>query len=144
MMKYSVYLDASSYWETYDRGGDDEWSRPDSYTSWVFNFLSTKRGCHHVDVPFKPVVGATYYAVIAVYSTGDSFGHAANACIEIFSVYETEHDANVAKHKIDNDQKNSTLEFNLPGGKPVKVANPWHGYFESLTSVDVYPLVCRN
>ncbi len=144
MSKHSIYLDSSSYQEQDDHDGDDEWSRPNTYTSWNFNFLSTKHGDHHVDVPFKPVVGATYYAVIAVYSTGDSFGHDANLCIEVFSVYETEHDANVAKHKIEADQNNNTLKFNLPGGKPVEVSNPWHGYFESLTSVEVYPLVCCN
>ena len=143
MIKYSIYLDASSY-EEQDGHGGDEWQRPNTYTSWVFNFLSTKRGGHHVDVPFKPVVGATYYAVIAVYSTGDSFGYDTDKCIEIFSVYETEDEANMARDDIKKSGGGATLGFKLPGGKAVKVGNPWDGYFESLTSVDVYPLVCRN
>lgn len=141
---HEIYLDASRYVEIEDREIDSEWDRHSTSTTWIFNHLSLSKGRECASVPFEPKVGQEYYALIATINTGDSFGRDDNEYIEVFGVYETEDEAYQAKDVIYKNQDNSTLEYNLPGGKAVKVGNPWDGYFESLGSLEVYPLTCRN
>jgi hypothetical protein len=63
-----------------------------------------------------------FFFVVAVWSTGDSFGHDEAANIEIMSVHKTLEEAENAK---------SILE------KTTDYSVPWNGYFERLNCLEI-------
>lgn len=89
----------------------------------------------------------TLYLVYSLYSTGDSFHHEENV-ICLVGLYEDESDAIAVMNALELDDKENGDSF-----EPVKVKLPkkgveetiatstWKGYFESLTSVNVEPVL---
>lgn len=69
------------------------------------------------------MLGDIVHLVIAVWSTGDSFGHDSGAHSECFGVFKTKEEA---------DKKCKELELDT------KSPLPWLGYFENLESVETY------
>lgn len=85
--------------------------------------------------------GDVIYAIIAHYSTGDSFGGSDGGSVEICSLHK---DVEVAKTNLailnaDNDKYSATIK--LDDGTETSAYRPWNGYFESLDSIEIYPLI---
>lgn len=117
---------------TRDPDMDDQWDRGETSTDWEIAGLVLTRPISHklrYNQDYE-VVGADddysegddYYAVVAVWSTGDSFGWDTDYCCECFGVYKTEAEAEAKKKKLEKDKSHSV---------------PWNGYFESLTDIEV-------
>lgn len=142
---------------TYDNGDGDDSSERYSYrgttsTDWDVRglrllksgeYMGYKRG-DSTQVAFKPEVGKVYYALYAIYSTGDSFGHDHANCLELVGVYKSRYVADENKKRLTADGAesrrwdNATVELIVEGvDKPHKYYRPWTGYFESLDSLEV-------
>ena len=137
---------------------DDEWSRDSSSTDWTIS------GCGEF-VPdryrafddIETDLTGDLYAVYAIHSSGDSFGHDDNAYFTFIWVFDKldmaqkavqtikDHAAWYAKRngwrpekvvdkRFDNDY---SVEINIGLDKPLTVCASWNGYFESLSEVDI-------
>ncbi len=112
--------------EKYNIGGydpDDSWSR-DSYDggAWVESVqLADKDGYNHWDTIEDVSVGDFVWVVLAVYSTGDSFGKDGGQC-EIFLVTKNREEAYAKKEFLEQVEDYSV---------------PWFGYFESLQEIKI-------
>lgn len=120
-----VVLEAKGSWkETRERNPDDEWDRGDSYTDWAIKGVKLARekayDVYDTEEEFK--AGDVYYAVVAVWSDGDSFGHDQNRCCGLFGVYHSAEDADKREHQLRNDKSYSIL---------------WNDYFESLSYIEI-------
>jgi hypothetical protein len=117
---------------------EEEWgSRGDTSTTWVFEYLT--KGSE-VPVSFDPVNGKTYYAVIAIYSTGDSFGHDDASSCEVLDIYETAESAGEAIKSLVTHGGKMIMSFTMSNGSTVTNYCPWLGYFDRLNGIEVYPL----
>lgn len=106
----AFYLEFESHKEyDEDHTSDDEYSRPDSFTSHDIQGIRLVANRTYDEFPdqeynclgaFSAVAGATVYALYAVYSTGDSFSHSANACLEPIAVFQTQSKAERAKEQL--------------------------------------------
>jgi hypothetical protein len=137
-IKYKQYVDQTSEPDPSDEPYSD---RGDTYTTWEFESL--KKGSE-VPVSFDPVDGKTYYAVIAIYSTGDSFGREESGCYEVLDIYETEDGANGAIKSLVVSEKAHQMTFTMSNGNTVTNYCPWTGHFESLDTISVYPLTYKG
>lgn len=148
---FSVVADADRY---ESREGDDS-GEPYSYrgettTSWSFEYLNYSNKWGDIEVTYEPVIGRTYYVLLAIYSTGDSFGqdHARN--VEYFDAYESSEAAYAAERELRNRErpKNNKemfqISFTNHQGRKVTMHCPWDGYFESLDDIRVEALVLHN
>lgn len=137
-------LKSSSYEITRERSTDDEWDRGDSATDWTFDGVRLLRDDqdYSVDENFLTkddfVAGDTIYLVIAVWSTGDSFGHDEGACSEVFGAFKTNAEAEDFARVLASKEK-ITVE-----GSYYSLYRPWDGYFEHLNSIEVYPFVVQK
>lgn len=91
-----------------------------------------------------PEKGDSLYVIIALWSSGDSFGHGTNSDYEILLVNNSREraEANLAKINALDDGKFSYSDNNaiceLDDGSTMKVyTGAWKGYFESLTSLGI-------
>lgn len=119
-------LDARSYLEvTRERDPENTWDGEDTLTSWDINGVKLcDKNSYDVFTSQEDFsLGDEYHAVIAVWSTGDSFSRSDGAYCEIFGVYHSKEDAD---SRIDQ----------LRSGKEEWL--PWDGYFEHLDSLEVY------
>jgi hypothetical protein len=119
-----VYLKKTSYGGmSREPTSGDEWDIGDTWTSWDFGPLSIKNHSGYdefIDLDWEPDTGDQVYLVIAVWSTGCSFGHQAGEYSEVFGGFKTWEEAN---------QKLKDVK--------VQPYRPWEGYFESLDSIEV-------
>lgn len=140
------------------RHGDpnDEWDGDDTETSHhITGFRVLKNGYSDLEVDFKLTPGKPYYLLYAIYSTGDSFHHEEGK-IEYIGLYKSLKDAEVnqkliEKHYKETNESNPrnfdsmfSVELISPSGVKYKQHVPWNGYFESLTSVEVIPILQRS
>lgn len=126
---------------TRGRNHEDEWDRDSTSTSWSFGDLTFikpqiwgRSESMLTDFPVK--VGDEVFVVVAVYSTGDSFGHDAGANVEVLGIYKSCGKAKKAKLAAD-ECKDSNLVVKTESGKNLELYCPWNGYFESLDYVEV-------
>lgn len=118
-----IYMKKDSYVEVTREAVEDRWDRDDTSTTWNFGdvFLQERKGwSESFETSFDVNIKDLIYVVVAVWSTGDSFGHDDGANSEIFGVFKTYEEA-------------EEYENNLKEGKGYgKYQLPWDGYFESL------------
>ncbi len=146
-MSREIYLKFRKYVK--DEGGQsetDSWSRDSTSTTWDFDrIVFYPQGCtERYPLDFDASPGEVLYAVVAVWSTGDSFGHDSGAGMEIICVYKTREKAEALKTKIEsleydnNGYGKNGLTYETESGAVVKdgfVA--WAGYFERLDYVTI-------
>lgn len=140
MSKY-VGLLADGYVEVTREGDpEDKWDHDDTHTDWTFTGLklSDKDTYRALPVPDDVNIGDTVYAVIAVYSTGDTFGNSSGSELELVSIHKSEELAkkNVTKLQSENKDERYSMEIELDNGEVLKRYCPWDGYFESLDYVE--------
>lgn len=154
-MKEYITYDSSTYDPT------DKWSRQSTDTKWSFShaivtYEYTDANLYLTDDEEIP---GLLYLVSVIYNTGDSFGRDIGKQIEHLAVYVNYEDAlNLQKLVIEQDEAckkynrgrygsnksrtkfEDTLMIPNGNGTETKLAYiPWHGYFESLNSVEIYP-----
>lgn len=138
---YDIYIDSYSSEEyTTEADPEDRWSRSSTRKSWTFNRLHQDRGYDSVKVTFKPKNGQIYHVLLGIYSTGDSFGHDENARVEYFDIFEHYNDSRKSYEELARCSRYQYLLYTNHQGRPVKVYNPWNGYFESLSELRVESL----
>ena len=132
----------SNKYTTQEADTNDEWDRGNTASSHTLEYVSlaTESAYSTVTYPGEVKVGEKIYLVYAVYSTGDSFGHDEDACIELISVHKNLDVARFNYQKV-KDSVNKNYDFKLEisqdNGQVVPVSTPWNGYFESLSYVKV-------
>ena len=142
-MPFNIVVDYDSFvTETSVADSDDSWDRADTYTDWTFGerfYTSDKYGDLYMS--YKPETGDTYYVVVVVYSTGDSFGHDEAYGAEWMGIYKTEKEASALEKLILDNESEQSLEYLDGEGNKISMGFvPWHGYFEDLHSVRVLPV----
>lgn len=131
-MTIQIYLDKDSYTETEERELAPEWDRLSTSTTWDFNSVHLSAGLgwrEAFPVDFPIAVGDTIWLVVAVWSTGDSFGQDSGAHSEIFGAFDNPGQA----YSFEEQLKSGHVRTNT--GKPLYL--PWSGYFESLDYTSV-------
>jgi hypothetical protein len=122
-------------YDTSEADSTDPWDRPNTCSDWTVHGakLADDRGYKNVPYPGDLKSGDEVYVLYAVYSTGDSFGHDENGCIEFISVHK---DANLA-FKNKNNLQNGKHVVEHDDGTIENIYAPWGGYFESLSYLQV-------
>jgi hypothetical protein len=121
---------------------EDRWDRASTYTSWRVEGVelsdSDKYQAMQVDFPVK--IGDKVWALYAVYSTGDSFGHDDGRNLELISFHKKE---SVARSNYETliKRKPGDVKFSAKiktdSGKQIDFYVPWDGYFESLDYLEL-------
>ncbi len=138
-MKYLELLRTSHSVDTSEADPNDSWDRPNTYTTHRVEGLrlcdKDGYGCLPVDDDIKS--GDTLWVLYAIYSTGDSFGHDEGGQFEWLSWHRTEELAQKNLSAIEAGASSLTLD----NGKRQDFYRGWDGYFESLDSLEVKPLI---
>lgn len=146
---------------------EDQWDCDD--TSWDHSIEGIRQANHgDLTLGFDLVEGQTYYLLYGLYNTGCSFCHT-EGVIEYIGLYQDEKVAKENLERINRhhevDQKINgkgeywgtnmspketkrlakkhspySVELITEDGEEYQVSVPWHGYFESLTGVDIEPV----
>lgn len=133
--------------KTVEVGDPKSDGRPDTSTFWDF-------GAFHVedsDAPTDDLTitldaqlaqAETLYAVIAVWSSGDSFGWDDRYNAEIISVHPSEANADAARRIVEASaprygQPAPALPVDLPDGYQLSGYIPWGGHFDRLDYVTI-------
>lgn len=147
---------------THNTGGydpEDSWSRDSTETGWSI------RGCgEFVPVKYQAFddietdLTGDLYALYAVHSSGDSFGHDSGAYFQLIWVfdkldmaqaamktiqdhadwYRDRHGYRPKKTKDNRFKDEYSVEVDIGKGKPMSVYASWNGFFESLNEIDIY------
>jgi hypothetical protein len=144
----NVYLKKEcSITETSTADPDNEWDRPNTFTQWEIPskaYLSYKED-YFIDrlaVHFTPQVGQTCYLVYAIYSTGNSFGHDEDGCLEFIDLFTTREKAEALIDALRKEEKEDGLtKYIAEDGSEAWYCIPWNGYFESLSVLDIEEVV---
>lgn len=150
---WTIALDAEA--STYDNGDGEDSSEPYSYrgtttTDWTVrglrlmkndsDYISYRAG-DSTQVAFEPVVGETYHALYAIYSTGDSFGHDYGYCLELVGVYKDKAVAEENRKRCLQECHSwdeATVKLKVEGVKTLhKYYRPWTGYFDRLDHLEL-------
>lgn len=107
--------------------------RPDTYTYWTFGGLTLTESSEYSEVEIEVgkdefKVGDVAYVVVAVWSTGDSFGHDEGSNAEALSVHKDRESAEKSVQVIEGREGND-----LGDGYSLASFKPWDDYFDSLT-----------
>ncbi len=115
---------------------DDRWDRDDTHTEWDVRGIKVTSELEYFDViaPFDVNDQSWYWLVYAIYSTGDSFGHDADACMEVVDLFASHDKAQACANSIDG-SKSSVTWIREDGSEGKLSYVPWNGYFESLSYV---------
>lgn len=130
--------------------------RGSTHTTWSIDGVEIVEKDEHNCLParFEIEEGKFYYLLYGVYSTGDSFGHDADAELELVEVFKDRTVAEVAAktlrehHELANGRsaakppKNFNMwscSIKVDDGTSVDISIPWNGYFENLSYLEIYP-----
>lgn len=122
-MKYLKFSVAQRFYNEGGNNSEDSWSR-DSYSGDANIddvFLSEKESCDCYPNDEQLIYGDTVHVLMAVYTTGDSFGHDGGQ----YEVLFASGDINKVNEKKEF-YKNVT-DFSVP----------WNGYFENLDDLKI-------
>jgi hypothetical protein len=131
----------------------DEWDRDDTSASWDFKSVGvvSSVSCFDLVVPFDVKKGDDVWVVVAIYSTGDSFGHDDRACAEYIDAFLDKHKARACRDAVEksrkgwDDYEEKKCEWIREDGSLGKLDYvPWNGYFESLDTVECEYLEVRD
>lgn len=133
MKKLFAELETQSWTSTTrEPSSGDSWDRGDSYTDWSIGdtfTVDSKDSYRATPISFTPVSNTPYYAVYAVWSSGDSFGHDENSNFELFGLYEAREEAEKERNRLAADTSHEV---------------PWNGYFEDLTLLEVKEVTLKE
>lgn len=129
---------STNSWTTRERNPDDEWDRDNTASEHTMQNICIAGQFNYPTITYPGVVepGEKVYLVYAVYSTGDSFGHDEDRCVELVSVHKNIDVARENLQKIQaskDDDYTSKLVLSQDNGQTWTINPPWCGYFESLT-----------
>jgi len=128
-----LYLEMDGFCETTrEAETDDQWDRGDTCKEWNFGRLSATGNYDGLEVGNDFKIGDHVFVVVAVWSTGDTFGHDENSYAEVMAIYNDIIQASEAERML-NEAKGPVL---LPHGYEVRYL-PWAGYFDSLGYITV-------
>jgi len=88
--------------------------------------------------------GDTLWVIVAVYSSGDSFGSTNGGCVDVISINK---DVEVAQRNLKAATAAPDGEFaviELDDGTTHQYYRPWSGYFESLDSLQIYEMIATK
>jgi hypothetical protein len=90
--------------------------------------------------------GDVVFAIIANYSTGDSFGMAERGDYDVVCIVKYLDKAKeilkiLKTPALSNDFDARLVKFTLDNDSEVAYHRPWLGYFESLDSLEIYPII---
>ena len=125
----------------------EETSTPDPNDAWDRASTSTDHTVHGLRLfktdqyqalpcPDKFKSGDKLFCLWAIYSTGDSFGHAEGSGLEFISYHKTRELAEKNEEAINE----GASEITLDNGEKQTIYRSWDGYFESLDSLTVRKL----
>ena len=156
MSKYSIYIIHESHREvTREADSSDRWDADDTYTNHVFKGYSIY---HEKEAPSWDFFvdkndidkSQPLYLVVAFYDTGDSFHKAENECVTL-ALLRNYGDAKRLKEKLEQNMKTDPDNFDpiiveYPVSKKTETigTSTWKGYFETLRSFDIIPLMCKD
>ena len=132
---------------------EDQWDRDDTDASWEFNHvtIASENGWFDLTVPFDVKKGDDVWVVVAIYSTGDSFGRDDRACAEYIDAFLDKHKARECRDAIEktrkswDDREDKKAEWIREDGSVGKLDYvPWNGYFEHLDDVECVYLEVRK
>ena len=143
-VKYS-----SDTYTTREANADDEWDRGNTASNYDLEYISlaAESAYSTVTYPGEVKVGEKIYLLYAVYSTGDSFGHDKDACIELISVHKNLDIARFNYETIKNNTDESygvQIELSQDNGQTWKMSPPWNGYLESLSYLKIAGFTVRG
>ena len=129
-------------WVTRERNPDDEWDRDNTASEHTLQsiMIAGQPGYSTLAYPGKVLPGEKVYLVYAVYSTGDSFGHDEDRCVELVSVHKNIDVARANLELIKNSHSNDythQLVLSQDNGQTWKISPPWCGYFETLYGAEI-------
>jgi hypothetical protein len=133
--------------ETSDWDPDDKWSRPSTHTAWNFSGIElvNEDGYKVEEVSFDVQPGDIVHALIAIYSTGDSFGVSEDGRYEVLGIFKS---ADLAFKNLKGinarEGKDFKLKIKMEGGKTFERYCPWDGYFESLSRLEVETFMVKD
>lgn len=126
------------------RHGDpnDRWDGDDTTSSWRIEGLSLKpTSGDSTSVSFQVEKDTPYYAVVAIYSTGDSFSHDEHGRLEFIDLFKSKEKAQKVADILRNAKKPSDFDWNVrlqqEDDSKYNYHVPWFGYFESLSEIRV-------
>lgn len=132
--------------ETSEADPNDDWDRPDTrtYHEVLGARLTRDTGEYVEGLRGSLQAGEKIYALIAIYSTGDSFGHDEDYGFEVVNIFRTKEAADYARKTLDEAPDNGydfkPVQYLNTDGDLIDYHRPWTGYFERLTSLEVYEL----
>lgn len=145
----STYLSVNSSCHEYvtrEGNREDPWDRDDTSCDWSFHDVSIVGSNSSFDLiaPFDLKSGDRVWVVLAVYSTGDSFGHDDRACCEYIDVFLDENKAldcvraieKTSGSRWDDNTEYASKWVREDGSEGKLDYVPWNGYFESLDFVN--------
>jgi hypothetical protein len=107
--------------------GDDAWDRGNTHTRWSFGRVylhPPRRWMESYETDFDVHPGDVLHLVVAVSSTGDSFGRDSGRCSEVMGVFRTGEEADACQASLEGLGVEGTWR-------------PWDGYFDSLDYITV-------
>jgi hypothetical protein len=122
----------------------DEWDRDDTARDWSFRnvYIVDEKASWDLALPFEVKQGDDVYVVLAIYSTGDSFGRDERYSVEYIDGFLDKVKARVcwdvveASRKSYDDHTDKKVAWIREDGSEGKLDYvPWNGYFESLDDV---------
>lgn len=116
-----------------------EWDNGETCSYWYFTGVSLSKDLRRwesYDLDFEVGSGDTIWLVIAIWSTGDSFGYDEASSMDIMGGFKTKEEAEALaddlRGKTEPDYSKDYNEW-----------LPWHGYFDSLYAVKVEEFVVK-
>ena len=162
---FVVTMDSHVTYDSSRFDSDDPYSRPDTHTEWGFGYAKTdsKYADALLYLNDDEEIPQQLYLVSVIYSTGDSFGNDFCECIEHLMVYKNYADALACKKIVEEqdelykdnsgcygsnwEKKEKFVDtLTIPNGDGTEKelsCIPWHDYFASLASVEIYQFTPR-
>lgn len=121
---------------TIKRDPEDSWSRDSTAANITVHGIKLVKNAQYRDitVPFDVDINKSYILLWADYNTGDSFGSDRNLT-EFIDLFETVEAAEAARKALET--ATGDAQYTREDGSVVQMYVPWHGYFESLNSINL-------
>lgn len=121
---------------TIKRDPEDSWSRDSTAANITVHGIKLVKNAQYRDitVPFDVDINKSYILLWADYNTGDSFGSDRNLT-EFIDLFETVEAAEAARKALET--ATGDAQYTREDGSVVQMGVPWHGYFESLNSINL-------
>lgn len=117
---------------------DADYDADDTFTRWTFGDVHLHdpddHWCETHEVDFDVAPGAVVHVVMAIWSTGNSFGNSVRAESEIMGIFEDAKEAAALQARLSDWDSEAPMNGRLL---------PWYGYFERLDEVEILTRVVK-